>query len=147
MKKIAIAGFTLLIALQSFAWSGPDVQKLLQESFEQSFPNAEHVTWSDDPNGYTVSFTVKSILTRISYDRKGRFTSSLRNYTEQMLPFYITNMLKQKYPENTIYGVTEVTSATDINYFVKMEGPKHWITVRIDNDGNSIVVEKYRKQK
>jgi hypothetical protein len=147
MKKIAIAGFTLLIAFQSFAWSGPDVQKLLQQSFEQSFPNAEHVTWSDDPNGYTVSFTVKSILTRLSYDKKGRFTGSLRNYSEQMLPFYITNMLKQKYPDDKIFGVTEITSSDDINYFVKLEGAKNWITVRIDNDGNSMVVEKYRKQK
>jgi hypothetical protein len=146
MKKIAIAGFTLLIAFQSFAWSGPDVQKLLQQSFEQSFPNAEHVTWSDDPNGYTVSFTVKSILTRLSYDKKGKFTGSLRNYSEQMLPFYITNMLKQKYPNDKIFGVTEITSADDINYFVKLEGAKNWITVRIDNDGNSMVVEKYRKQ-
>ena len=147
MKKIAIAGFTLLIAFQSFAWSGPDVQKLLQQSFEQSFPNAEHVTWSDDPNGYTVSFTVKSILTRLSYDKKGKFTGSLRNYSEQMLPFYITNMLTQKYPGDKIFGVTEITSADDINYFVKLEGAKNWITVRVDNDGNSMVVEKYRKQK
>jgi hypothetical protein len=147
MQKITIAGFTLLIALQSIAWSGPDVQKLLQQSFEQSFPNAEHVTWSDDTQGYSVSFTVKSILTRISYDKKGRFTGSLRNYSEQMLPFFITNMLKQKYPEDKIFGVTEITSPTDINYFVKMEGAKHWITVRIDNDGNSMLVEKYRKQK
>ena len=147
MKKIAIAGFTLLIAFQSFAWSGPDVQKLLQQSFEQSFPNAEHVTWSDDPDGYTVSFTIKSVLTRISYDKKGKFTGSLRNYSEQMLPFYITNMLTQKYPGDKIFGVTEITSPDDINYFVKLEGSKNWITVRIDNDGNTMVVEKYRKQK
>ena len=146
-KKIAIAGFALMITFQSFAWSGPDVQKLLQQSFEQSFPNAEHVTWSDDPNGYTVSFTVKSILTRLSYDKKGKFTGSLRNYSEQMLPFYITNMLKQKYPGDKIFGITEITSADDINYFVKLEGAKNWITVRVDNDGNSMVVEKYRKQK
>ena len=147
MKKIAIAGFTLLIAFQSFAWSGPDVQKLLQQSFEQSFPNAEHVTWSDDPDGYTVSFTIKSVLTRISYDKKGKFTGSLRNYSEQMLPFYITNLLTQKYPGDKIFGVTEITSPDDINYFVKLEGSKNWITVRIDNDGNIMVVEKYRKQK
>jgi hypothetical protein len=147
MKKIVIAGFTLLIALQSFAWSGPEVQQLLHESFVHNFPNAEHVTWSDDTEGYTVSFTVNSILTRISYDRKGKFVSSLRNYSEQVLPFYITNMLKQKYPGNEIYGITEITSPTDINYFVKLEGPKHWITVRVDNDGDNMVVEKYRKQK
>jgi len=148
LQKFIITTLSLLIAIHSFAWSGPDVQKLLQQSFEQSFPNAEHVIWSnDDAGGYTVTFTVKTILTRISYDKKGKFVSSLRNYTEQMLPFFITNMLKQKYPADHIYGVTEITSPSDINYFVKLEGPKNWITVRIDNDGNNMVVEKYRKQK
>ena len=146
MKKLALAGFALLIAFHSFAWSGPDVQKVLQQAIEQNFPNAENVTWSTEANGYTVSFTVKSILTRISYDKKGKFTGSLRNYSEQMLPFYITNMLKQKYPDYKTFGVTEITSADEINYFVKLEGPKRWITVRVDNDGNSSVVERYRKQ-
>lgn len=146
-KKIAAAALTLLIALHSFAFTGPDVEKLLQQSFKQSFPNAENVTWNNDVDGgYTVSFTIKSILTRISYDSKGKFVGSLRNYSEQMLPFFINNMLKQKYPGDQIYGVTEITSATDINYFVKLESPKRWITVRIDNDGNSMVIEKYKKQ-
>lgn len=148
MKKIISAGLALLITFHSFARSGPDVEKLLHQSFEQSFPNAEHVTWSNDATGgYTVTFTVKTILTRISYDKKGKFVGSLRNYTGQMLPFFITNMLKQKYPGDQIYGVTEITSPSDINYFVKLEGPKNWVTVRIDNDGNTMVVEKYRKQK
>lgn len=148
MQKIIFAALTLLIAFHSFAWSGPDVEKLLQQSFEHTFPNAEHVTWNNDAaGGYTVTFTVKTILTRITYDKKGNFVSSLRNYTEQMLPFFITNMLKNKYPGDQIYGVTEITSSSDINYFVKLEGPKTWITVRIDNDGNTMVVEKYRKQK
>ena len=147
MKKIISAAFALLIGFHSFAWNGPDVQKLLEQSFEQSFPNAEHVSWSNDADGYTVSFTVKSILTRISYDKKGNFTSSLRSYTGQMLPFFITNLLKQKYPKDQIYGVTEITSPNAINYFVKLEGPKNWITVQVDNEGNNMVVEKYRKQK
>ncbi|HEV2483887.1 MAG TPA: hypothetical protein VGS79_29690 [Puia sp.] len=147
MKKFIFAAFVLLIGFHSFAWNGPDVQKLLEQSFEQSFPNAEHVTWSNDADGYTVCFTVKSILTRISYDKKGNFTSSLRNYTGQMLPFFITNLLKQRYPKDQIYGVTEITSPAALNYFVKLESAKNWITVQVDNEGNSMVVEKYRKQK
>jgi hypothetical protein len=55
-------------------------------------------------------------------------------------------MLKQKYPGDQIYGVTEITSPSGINYFVKLEGSKTWLTVCIDNDGNSMVVEKYKKQ-
>ena len=146
-QRFIVAALALMISFHSFAFSGPDVETLLQQSFKQSFPNAENVTWNNDDNGgYTVSFSVKTILTRISYDSKGRFISSLRNYSEQLLPFFITNMLKHKYPGDQIYGVTEITSPDDINYFVKLQSAKYWITVRIDNDGNSMVVEKYRKQ-
>jgi hypothetical protein len=154
MKKIIFGAFALLISFHSFAWSsfpsfawrGPDVQQLLEQSIEKSFPNAEHVTWSNDADGYTVSFTVKSILTRISYDKKGNFTGSLRNYSGELLPLFISNLLKQKYPKDQIYGVTEMASPTALNYFVKLEGPRNWITVQVDSEGNNMVVEKYRKQ-
>lgn len=143
---IIVAAFTLSMGFPSFAWNGPDIQQLLEQSFEQSFPNAEHVTWSNDAGGYTVSFTVKSILNRISYDKKGNFIESLRTYTGETLPFFITNLLKQKYPKDHVYGVTEIASTTALNYFVKLEGPKYWITVQVDMEGNYMVVEKYRKQ-
>ena len=146
MKKIIFAAFALLISFHSFAWNGPDIQQLLEQSFEQSFPNAEHVTWSNDADGYTVSFTVKNILNRISYDKKGNFTESLRSYTGETLPFFITNLLKKNYPKDHVFGVTEIATSTALNYFVKLEGPKYWITVQVDMEGNNVVVEKYRKQ-
>lgn len=146
IKKIIFAAFALLISFQSFAWNGPDVQKLLEQSFEKSFPNAERVTWSNDAGGYTVCFTVNRILTRLSYDKKGNFTGSLRNYTGETLPFFITNLLKQKYSRYQIFGITEIASPTTLIYFVKMEGVKYWITVQVDNDGNNTIVEKFRKQ-
>ena len=147
MKRIIFAAFALLISLHSFAWNGPDVQKLLEQSFEKSFPNAEHVTWSNDAEGYTVCFTVNRILTRLSYDKKGNFAASLRSYTAETLPFFITNLLKEKYPKYQIFGVTEIATPTALNYFVKLEGSKFWLTVQVDNEGDNMVVEKFRKQK
>jgi len=147
MQKLSLAGLALLIAFHSFAWSGPDIQKDLHRSFEKTFPNAENVHWDSSDNGYSVSFTVKTVLTRINYNKKGKFTGSLRNYTEQLLPFYLTNIVKQKYPGQEIFGVTEITTTTDINYFIKLRSPKYWTTVRIDNDGNSSIVERYDSDK
>ena len=148
MKRTAFtstAVLAILISLASFAFRAPNVRETLEQSFQKNFPNAENVHWNEDTNGYTVSFTIKTILTRINYDRKGRFTGSLRNYSEQLLPFYLVNILKQKYPGQDIYGVTEITSATDIAYFVKLESPTTWTTVRLDNDGNSAIIERYNK--
>jgi hypothetical protein len=144
MKKITIAALALLLLLRVTAASnGPEVKKDLQQSFQKDFPNAENIHWGENNDGYSVTFTVKSILTRITYDKKGRFTGSLRNYSEQILSFYLTNKLKKKYPGQEIYGVTEVTSPNDVTYFVKLESDKYWTTVRLEADGSSEMVEQY----
>jgi hypothetical protein len=144
MKKITIAALALLLLLRVTAASnGPEVKKDLQQSFQKDFPNAENIHWGENNDGYSVTFTVKSILTRITYDKKGRFTGSLRNYSEQILPFYLTNKLKKKYPGQEIYGVTEVTSPSDVTYFVKLQSDKYWTTVRLEADGSSEMVEQY----
>lgn len=145
-STIFTAAFTLLISFNAMAFTGPEVQKVLEQTFQKNFPNAKNIHWESDANdGYTVSFTVENILTRISYDKKGKFVSSVRYYSGQMLPFNLTDMLKERFPNKEIYGVAEVTNSTDINYYVKLEGPKTWTTVRIDNDGNAYVTEKYNK--
>ena len=144
MKKITIAALALLLLLRvTAAGNGPEVKKDLQQSFQKDFPNAENIHWGENNDGYSVTFTVKSILTRITYDKKGRFTGSLRNYSEQILPFYLTNKLKKKYPGQEIYGVTEVTSPNDVTYFVKLQSDKYWTTVRLEADGSSEMVEQY----
>jgi hypothetical protein len=143
MKQITLAALTLLIVSQSFAWSGPDIRLALQETFHKNFPNAGNVHWEEDQSGYTVSFVFQSIYTRITYDRKGRFTGSLRNYSEQFLPFSVTNEIKREYPSQDIFGVTEVSSPSGLTYFVKLESPKTWTTICMQNDGTFSVVEKY----
>ncbi len=148
MKKITIAALALLLLLRvTAATNGPEVKKDLQQSFQKDFPNAENIHWGENNEGYSVTFTVKSILTRITYDKKGRFTGSLRNYSEQILPFYLTNKLKKKCPGQEIYGVTEVTSPNDVTYFVKLQSDKYWTTVRLEADGSSEMVEQYGRYK
>src|SRR6201999_34182 len=116
MKKIAFATLALFLLLRVSAANGPEVQASLQQAFQKDFPNAENIHWAEDKEGFSVIFTVKSILTRITYDKKGKFTGSLRNYTEQILPFSLTNKLKKKYPGQEVYGVTEVTTTNDVTY-------------------------------
>jgi hypothetical protein len=146
MKKIMLVAVVLLIGIHSYSYAGGGtVKETLQQTFHKNFPSAENVHWIDNPEGYTVSFTLKGIITRINYDSKGKFKGSVRNYTEQFLPFYLINVLKQEYPGQEIYGVTEITTATDISYFVKLESEKYWTTVRVDNDGNTAVTERLRK--
>jgi hypothetical protein len=165
MKKIIPAGLCLLLALlvyvpgQAFAGSrltvfGSDSgidksipavsDKLLQE-FHESFPNAERVNWEETDKRFVVSFVEQGISNRITYKKNGDFISSFRNYGERDLPYYLVSSLKKKFSGQKIFGITEVTTVSDITYFVKLEGPKDWITVSVDSEGTSSVVESYSK--
>ena len=157
MKNVTLAIFALGIALNSFANTTPNikegpkekevlkVKKSLEQSFENNFPNAENVRWFDNAEGYTVSFTANKIVSRVDYDLQGKFTGSLRNYSKDMLPYYLVDQLKQKYPNESIFGITEVATPTSIHYFVKLEDAKSWTTVLLDNDGAMTVTEQFNK--
>ena len=152
MKKIVLAGFSILIGLQLFALPvsaypnpGASVNERLLKAFQESFPNAEKVTWNESNNYYTVSFVEQGILTRIDYEKNGEFAGSTRYYSERYLPYYLINVVKKKYPGYKIYGVTEMTASSEILYYIKLEGSKYWLTIALDGEGESFIQDKYRK--
>ncbi len=165
MKKIMLVTFSFLFTLlvnepgKAFAqsplaspvsyYSSSEPQSAigekLQQEFRESFPGAEKINWQESNNGYLVSFVKEGVLGRISYKRNGEFISSFRNYGEHELPYYLVNSLKKKYPDQKIFGVTEISTASDISYFVKLEGPKRWITVCLNKEGDWFITDSYRK--
>ena len=165
MKQIMLATFSLLFALlvnepgKAFSqshlaspvsyYSSSELQSAigekLQQEFRESFPGAEKISWQESNNGYIVSFVKEGIPGRISYKRNGEFINSFRNYGENELPYYLVNSLKKKYPGQKIFGVTEISTVSDISYFVKLEGPKRWITVSLSKEGDWFVTDSYRK--
>jgi hypothetical protein len=147
MKKIILAGLSFLIVLVSFANNDSSVAEKLQQSFRESFPNAEKVQWSKEPDYYAVSFVNNGVFTRITYNEEGKFNRSVRNYSAESLPYYLVNVVKAKYENQNIFGVTEIATSTTIEYYVKLEGSKFWTTVNLNSDGDSYIVERYRKAK
>jgi hypothetical protein len=143
MKKIILStACFLLIAASSFA-ALPN-EKVLK-SFHSTFNSATEVKWFDHADYYEVSFVQSDIRTMVKYDKEGNFISSNRYYKEQQLPTYIFFQLKKRYPGKAIFGVTELTNSDEINYYVKLEDQKNWITVKVSANGQMEVVEKYRK--
>ncbi|HTI90782.1 MAG TPA: hypothetical protein VL727_09340 [Puia sp.] len=138
------------IAAPAYYYSSSERQSAigerLQQEFRESFPDAEKISWQESDNGYLVSFVQKGMPRRISYKRNGEFISAFRNYGERELPYYLVNSLKKKYPGQRIFGVTEISTISDISYFVKLEGPRRWITVTMSKEGDWFVTDSYRKQ-
>jgi hypothetical protein len=163
MKKIMLAGFSIMMGLQLFAYPAttvyptssidrtpsvnlfPSVNEKVLKTFKESFPNAEKVTWDETKEFYTVNFLEQGILTRITYEKSGNFAGSIRYYTERYLPYYLINVLKDKFPGRKIYGVTEVTGPSGILYYVKLESTKFWLTVLLNSEGVVTIQEKFRK--
>ena len=139
------AALLVCVSATTFASDGFKIDEKLLQTFRQTFPDAQQVRWQEDPDTYTVNFTENSILTKIRYDKDGNFLSSLRYYSEKNLPVSILCRLEKKYPGKKVFGVTEMTTDSQVEYYIKLEDEKTWITIHSNADGAMQVVEKYNK--
>lgn len=146
MKKIIIIAISMLAFGAGIFARGIEVNEKVLKSFKESFPKAEQVTWQEFVDAYVVSFTAFGIKERITYDKEGNFVSAIRYYYMENLPANIICKLKKNYPTHKVYGVTEVTTETMVEYYVKLEDNTSFITLKSDDGGNMEVVEKYKKQ-
>lgn len=142
MKKMIILISACLLTAVSFAYD-PNTKVL--KAFSQTFSTAENVKWQEYSDHYSVSFEYSGTISRINYDLEGNIIASTRYYQPNMLPLNIYTKLKKENPSKELFGVTEITVAEEMVYFVKMQSAKHWITLKVDASGNSEVYEKYRK--
>jgi hypothetical protein len=152
MKKLFIMFSALLLSFSLIARDpGPgEIDDKLIKTFSTSFPKAERVHWYEMPKAWVVNFVADGIRSRIVYLKDGKITEFTRYYFESNLPFLIRSKVRNAYPAKNIFGVVEVSIITEsgtsrIDYFVKLEDEKTWLTVKSDNEGNLSVVEKYKK--
>ncbi|MFT3825936.1 MAG: hypothetical protein QM731_18595 [Chitinophagaceae bacterium] len=143
MKKVLMIICTTVLAIGAYAYVEP-TEKVLK-SFRETFNGAQQIKWEDHENYFTVSFVNSGIRSKVNYDSDGNMMSSLRYYNPEMLPLNIFNKLKQDTNGKNLFGVTEVTSGTEVVYYVKVECSKYWTTLKVDATGSYEVVEKYKK--
>ena len=142
MKKTIITFAAILMMATAFAGTPND--KVLKV-FNATFISPQDVTWYDHEDYYDVSFLQSGIRSTVKYDKEGNFMSSIRYYGEQNLPINIVFQLKKKFADKKVFGVTEMTNADEVNYYVKLEDDKNWITVKVSGNGQMTSIEKYKK--
>lgn len=145
MKKFFFILCTVLVSAAASAYTAPDPNEKVLKSFNETFSNAEEVKWAEYENYYTVSFVSGKIRAKVNYDKEGNMMGSTRYYAPNMLPIGILNQVKKAYPKKSLFGVTEITANGEVNYYIKMEDPKWWTTIKVDDSGNSSVYERYKK--
>lgn len=144
-KTFFFALCMLVFSAGAFATKEYNISDKLLKTFKQTFPDAQQVVWSEQGDKYTVNFRQNDILSKVEYDKDGNFLNSLRYYTEKNLPVNILCRLQKKYADKTIFGVTEVTNDSSVEYYIKLEDANNWLTVHSNSEGALQVVEKYKK--
>jgi len=146
MKRLSALLYSVIIGASSFAFTGKNINEKLLQTFKESFPNAEQVSWKELPETYVVNFVDEGVRNAIIYEKDGTFVSSTRYYQERTLPYYLLINFKKKYPDKKILGITELATITDIFYYIKMEDKTVITTIKMDAEGNLVLVEKLRKE-
>ncbi len=145
MKKLIFALTMLLGSAVTFAATPPEVNQKVLKAFQETFKDPKEVNWHEYENYYEVDFKQDEIKTQVRYDSDGNLTGTTRYYFEQQLPPHIIANLKKKYPQRTVYGVTEIYSENDLQYYITMEDEKNWYTVKSNPLGNLDQTEKFKK--
>ena len=108
-------------------------------------PWHKNVKWSEDANGYFVSFTQFGILSKVAYDPQGDFVFALRYYKEENLPASILVAVRKKFADKKIFGVTELSTADNITYHLRLEDAKSWYGIAVTTTGNITLEEHFQK--
>src|SRR5215207_11104525 len=104
MKKIFLL-IAAVFVMQLLQAAGPSPK--VAEAFEKDFGKTSNVNWHEVPDGYTAFFTRGSIHHRVVYNNAGVLVHTLRYYNVEELPSLIRSKLNRRYPDKTIFGVTE----------------------------------------
>lgn len=142
MKKVLAIVFGVLLTAGAYAF---DPNEKVLKAFNETFSSATEVRWEEFPNYFSVSFVSSGIRAKVNYDKEGNMLSSLRYYNPQLLPLNIINQMNREFSKKKMFGVTESTQGGVITYYIKMEDNTRWYTVKVDSDGNSQIVERYKK--
>ncbi|MBS1566372.1 MAG: hypothetical protein JST39_18460 [Bacteroidetes bacterium] len=156
MKKIFVLTCALLVAALSFGFSPRTIDEKLLHAFNSSFPRAEKVSWQEEAQVYIVSFVDNGIRSRVTYRKDRTITSYVRYYFEENLPLNIRLALQKDYPGKKVWGVVEISALPDLedpdadknlktSWYVKLESPTHWMTVKVEANGSNTITERYRK--
>jgi hypothetical protein len=117
----------------------------MYNDFSSAFPNASNIRLSSDKKETRISCTIDSVLTKIDYNKKGKWMYTIRYYGAERLPGDIHNIVKDGYPRYNLYGfVAEVSVPGKSVYLVMIEDQTSWKRIRIA-DGEMDAFEEYQK--
>jgi hypothetical protein len=114
------------------------------KDFNKNFKNAGKADWSKIKDGFVAEFKINGVNTKVYYNQKGRWSSTLRTYDQYKLPKDIRKLVRSTYYDYDIYVAYEITIEDQTIYLVKIEDHETVKTIRV-TDGEMDVYEDYKK--
>ncbi len=119
------------------------------KNFKRSYKDASNETWATTADGFTASFNAAGISNKIFYDTKGKWSGSLKGYTEDKMDADVRSIVKNSYAGYKINYVKEVETPASLGaptYIVYIENNNSIKLVRVCN-GDMDVYQEFQKQK
>lgn len=138
-----MAGNTLLANIGPV--DGPNDR--VAKSFQKLYKAVTDLKWFESESEYLAVFKQEDLQVKARFDKEGKLLGSTRFIKEEALPVAIANKLHKKHPTKKVYGITEVTDGSDVDYYIKMQCEKCWYTIHVSPSGSMSMTEKYDKAK
>lgn len=145
MKKLIYLA-VILVGISASAAAVPDVNDKVLKAFKQTFAGASDVVWKEMKNTVQAHFKMSEVQVRAMYDNDGNLLETVRYYNdERKLPLNILAKLKKRYSAAHVFGVTEITRETDVNYHITLRDETHYYVVKADPYANIELVDKFQR--
>ena len=131
MKPILLA-FVLLAGTftKSFAHEPTRVEPAVLHSFQSTFAAATQVDWSESENLYKAVFFLGVQYITAYYNSDGTMQALTRHISANSLPVILQTALKNKYKEQWISDVLEVTADGVVQYYVTLEDASQKVVLK-----------------
>src|SRR5688500_6254283 len=116
MKALFIA---LLFAMGISTASASDIRvsNAARQSFSQSFPKAQNISWTKVHDMYRVSFTVDNRSVYVFYSEEGALSAASRYVSEDQLSMALQADLKNHLGEYQLHEIFEVNDEAGTTYY------------------------------
>ena len=146
-KSIASLLVICAVSIAAMSFDNPPVTEKVLKQFSTSFPTVVDAKWFEGDNYFDVYFEKEETKYNIRYDRNGRILSTRNYYPGSRLAPFLKCKVAEKFPDKTIFGVTEITNSEELYLVVVLEDKDTWTKVLTDATGQLTVLEKLKKAK
>ncbi|MGC1243018.1 MAG: hypothetical protein WA874_15620 [Chryseosolibacter sp.] len=153
-KHIILAAAFITIAMNLFAQNGSNINASVYGKFSESFPGAQHVTWTTLTDQISkAQFAYQGQPWIAFFDYKGTMLTSGRRIKVEALPLQVDSGLQKqkrrmekKYGDLAIALIYEMVYDNGTRYYSTLENSITKITLSVCTNGQCIIEKKELKR-